>query len=95
MIGLALHNDAGQWSGRMTLRSPSSDSETLAIQRLTIDNDVVTFTVPNKKYESGNVTYRAVLTTKGLEGTAEYADSARASRSIGSWRASKANDLSR
>jgi len=89
-IEITLSQSGGQLQGHLTLTPERfTGAETFTMSAIDVSGDILSFTVPNKRYEQGVVTYRAVLTPRGLEGTAQYGDEARSAFAIGSWTASR------
>jgi hypothetical protein len=63
------------------------DPESFSVSNAVVHDGLLTFTLPNKRYEHGEVTYRGVITPRGLEGTAEFSNPELAALAIGTWSA--------
>lgn len=89
-IEIALSQSGGRLQGQLTLTPERfSGAETFEMSAVDVSGNILSFTVPNKRYEHGVVTYRAVLTPRGLEGTAQYGDEARSAFAVGTWTATR------
>lgn len=90
-IELTFRRDRSRLCGTLRLIPENfGDPESFELSNVVVRDGQLTFTVPNKRYEHGDVTYRAVATDQGLEGIAQFSNPALDAIAIGTWSARRA-----